>query len=113
MSRKFVRFLSFVSILTLLMVVVSGCNPTATTTTATGSTTAGTTTKATTTTATTTEGNTAAPSEFPFVYRETPDSMEWMADISPITLTMFSNNFVSDDWHWGKDRITQIGRAHV
>ncbi|MDW7655823.1 MAG: hypothetical protein SCM11_01475 [Bacillota bacterium] len=107
MSRKLTRVLSLVSIITLLMIVFSGCTQTATTTTATGSTTAATTTKATTTGATTTGGQTGAPSEFPMIYRETPGSMEWMSDTSPITLTMFSNNFISDDWHWGKDRITQ------
>mgnify|MGYP004666299713 CR=1 FL=1 len=43
---------------------------------------------------------------WPTVYHDTPAGLEWQQDTSPITLTMFKNNVVSDDWTWGSDHVT-------
>ncbi len=44
---------------------------------------------------------------WPTVYKADPADLEWKEDTSPITLTMFKNNVISDDWSWGDDHVTQ------
>ena len=49
----------------------------------------------------------AGPSGWPTVYKEDPEHLEWMDDTSPITLTMFKGEVITDGWNWGDDRVTE------
>ncbi len=49
----------------------------------------------------------AGPSGWPTVYKENPENLEWMEDTSPVTLTMFKGEVITDGWNWGDDRVTE------
>jgi len=43
----------------------------------------------------------------PPILKDDPDDMYWMYNTDPITLTVYVNGLITDDWQWGDDVTTQ------